>query len=185
MVSEKPEFEDVVQRFLSLLLESKSPSLEELRIICLRVGVHGHLAIINEPYLGRIFHGKKTIESRFSKTRVAPYHRIEAGHIILLKQSSGPVQGIANVSSVRFYGPLKPGEAERLIQEWREGLCVDDDWIQRKRDSAYGSLIFLDRVIQLRPIPVKKTDRRPWVVLTDQVDWAGAGIQLSLIPRLD
>ena len=32
-----------------------------------------HVAIVNEPFLGYIKNGKKTIESRFTKNKIAPY----------------------------------------------------------------------------------------------------------------
>jgi len=52
-----------------------------------------HLAIFIEPYLDLIFKGKKTIESRFSINKILPYHKIQIGDVILLKKSSGKIEG--------------------------------------------------------------------------------------------
>jgi ASC-1-like (ASCH) protein len=53
-----------------------------------------HLAILNEPYLEYILQGKKTIESRFSLTRVPPYKQVSKGDIVFLKQYGDPIVGL-------------------------------------------------------------------------------------------
>ena len=45
-----------------------------------------HLAILLEPYLQYILDGTKTVESRFSKNRIAPYNMVEPGDVVLLKK---------------------------------------------------------------------------------------------------
>ena len=58
-----------------------------------RVGIH--LAIFTEPFLSMVLSGEKTIESRFSRNRCAPYGEINDGDIILLKGVARPICGIA------------------------------------------------------------------------------------------
>ena len=50
-----------------------------------------HLAVLKEPYLEFILKGEKTVESRFSIRRRAPYKRVEKGDVVILKQQSGNV----------------------------------------------------------------------------------------------
>src|SRR3954452_24578662 len=62
-----------------------------------------HLAVFVEPYLGYVLDGSKTVESRFSVNRCAPFGKVRRGDIILLKRSGGGVVGIARVSVVWSY----------------------------------------------------------------------------------
>ena len=52
-----------------------------------------HLGIFSEPYLTYMLEGNKTIESRFSKNKIAPYKKISKEDIVLLKKSSGKIVG--------------------------------------------------------------------------------------------
>src|ERR1700686_1163065 len=62
-----------------------------------------HLAVLVEPYLSLILDGKKTIESRFSTNRHAPFEQVQRGDVLILKRSSGPVEGLCTVSDAWFY----------------------------------------------------------------------------------
>src|SRR5438105_96656 len=62
-----------------------------------------HLAVFIEPFLQYILDGKKTIETRFSSVRCAPYERVRSGDIILLKRTGGPVVGICQIRNAWFY----------------------------------------------------------------------------------
>lgn len=62
-----------------------------------------HLAIFQEPYLGLILAGKKTIESRFSVNRIAPYEAAERDDLVLLKRSSGPITGLCLLADPVYY----------------------------------------------------------------------------------
>jgi hypothetical protein len=53
-----------------------------------------HLGIFREPYLTSIMEGKKTIETRFAKRSCAPYKRIAAGDIIVLKRAAARIVGV-------------------------------------------------------------------------------------------
>ncbi len=57
-----------------------------------QIGIH--LAIFSEPYMSLVLSGEKTIESRFSRNRCAPYGEIGDGDIILLKEVAGPICGL-------------------------------------------------------------------------------------------
>src|SRR5882757_5711201 len=57
-----------------------------------------HLAVFVEPYLSFVLEGKKTVESRFSVNRHAPYEQVRSGDLIVLKKSSGPICGVCRVS---------------------------------------------------------------------------------------
>lgn len=62
-----------------------------------------HLAVFVEPFLGYVLDGSKTVESRFSVNRCAPFGKVSKGDVILLKKAGGPVVGIARVQTVWSY----------------------------------------------------------------------------------
>ena len=66
-----------------------------------RIGIH--LAIFAEPFLSMVLSGEKTIESRFSRNRCAPYGEIYDGDIILLKEVAGPICGLALARRIWSY----------------------------------------------------------------------------------
>jgi hypothetical protein len=65
------------------------------------VGVH--VAIFSEPFLSYVLAGTKTVDSRFSKHRIAPYGGVVAGDVILIEQAGGPVVGVCSAERVWYY----------------------------------------------------------------------------------
>ena len=62
-----------------------------------------HLGIFSEPYLTYILDGKKIIDSRFSKNKIAPYNQITKKDIVIVKKSGGNVLGYFTVKNVLFF----------------------------------------------------------------------------------
>jgi dephospho-CoA kinase len=124
-----------------------------------------HLAILVEPYLQFILEGRKTVESRFSARRGAPYGIVQRGDIVLLKRSGGPVVGLAQIAYVWFYR-LDPRSWDGIRNEFTEALCAQDPafWHAR-RHASYATLMRLQHVRAITPVPCVKRDRRGWVVL--------------------
>ncbi len=125
-----------------------------------------HLAIFVEPYLQFILEGQKTVESRFSSRRFAPYLQVKVNDILLLKRSSGPVVGLCEVTSVWFY-QLDPRSWETIRSEFAQALCVQDPsfWENRKH-ASYATLMRISNVCPITPAKFIKKDRRGWVLLT-------------------
>src|SRR5437762_3014223 len=67
-----------------------------------------HLGVFAEPFLQFVLDGSKTIESRFSVNRRAPYGAVRTGDMLLLKRPAGPVVAVAEVAQVWYY-ELDPG----------------------------------------------------------------------------
>jgi hypothetical protein len=101
-----------------------------------------HLAVLVEPYLSLILEGKKTIESRFSVNRHAPFEQVGKGDIIILKKSSGPIVGICKVADAWFYR-LDP-----------------DSW-----PDIDASLMRIEGTVRVPSFDIDKLDPRGWVVL--------------------
>lgn len=124
-----------------------------------------HLAVCVEPYLQYILEGKKTVESRFSTRRFAPYYHVGRGDVVLLKQSSGPIVGICLVTHAWFY-ELNPKSWHELRSQFAQALCASDPafW-QEREQAAYATLMRVGEVQPIPPLHVPKRDRRGWVVI--------------------
>jgi hypothetical protein len=125
-----------------------------------------HLAIFNEPYLTLILEHKKTLESRFSINRCAPYQEVSAGDIVVLKVSGGPVMGLATIGSATHLRISNPEELCEIAEKYSSALHVDgsDFWEQRKK-ASYCTLIEFENIERLVIDKVFKRDRLGWVVL--------------------
>lgn len=62
-----------------------------------------HLAILSPGWIELILDGSKTIESRFTKVRCAPFGKVHEGDIVYLKESGGLVKGMFTVAKVETY----------------------------------------------------------------------------------
>lgn len=90
-----------------------------------------HVAILLPRYLRMILSGKKTTESRLTKTARAPYQAIESGERIFFKASSGPYMATAIARSVTFHDALTPSRVARMKSKLNHAVCGDDaywDW---------------------------------------------------------
>jgi hypothetical protein len=159
------KWQSVLLQELMTIIEAGSVGIEFDEAI--RAGCGIHLAVFVEPYLSLVLEGKKTIESRFSLNRQSPFERVFVGDILLLKRSSGPIEGLCLVSDSWFYR-LKP-ETWLEIEKFRRALCMDDSpfWLS-KRKALYGSLMRVFCVERLDPISAAKLDPRGWVTLRER-----------------
>jgi hypothetical protein len=124
-----------------------------------------HLAVLVEPYLSLILTGKKTIESRFSRTRRVPYETVAARDVIVMKRSAGPLAGIALIEQTWFFD-LHKTPLESIKRQFAAAMAVaeDDFWDQRE-SMRYATLIRLSHVTPLPPLTCFKRDQRAWVTL--------------------
>jgi hypothetical protein len=123
------------------------------------------LAVFVEPFLRYVLDGSKTVDSRFSTNRCAPFGQVKRGDILLLKRSGGPVVGIAQVRTVWSY--RLNGASWRLIRErFTDALRAQEpEFWERRREATYATLMAIDNVTTVEPVEWEKRDRRGWVVL--------------------
>lgn len=140
--------------WLSYLSEAADPASP--------IGVH--LAIFAQPFLSLVFSGEKTIESRFSRNRCAPYGEIEDGDIILIKEVAGPICGLALAKRIWCYD-LVAEPIGRIRDRFGAGICADDEFWVSRADALYATLIELDLPASIAPVRCDKRDRRGWVSL--------------------
>ena len=128
-----------------------------------------HLAVLLEPYLGYILEGSKTVESRFSKNRTAPFKLVDRGDVVLLKRSAAKgISGLCVVSNVWFY-ELNADSWNEIRGEFTTALRAEDPsfWNQRK-SAHFATLMRISHAQALPPIEIPKRDRRGWVVLRSE-----------------
>lgn len=126
------------------------------------VGIH--LAVFSEPFLSRVLSGEKTIESRFSRNRCAPYGEIGDGDIILLKEVAGPIRGMSLARRAWCYD-LSAEPIGRVRDRFGDEICADDAFWASRADALYATLIELDATAPLDAVRCDKRDRRGWVAL--------------------
>lgn len=127
-----------------------------------------HLGVFVEPFLGYIFDGSKTVESRFSVHRCPPWGRVHAGDLVLLKASGGPVVGICQLGQVWSYR-LEPATWAHIRAEFTNSLRAQDPafWASRGR-ASYATLMRVNHVARFAALACNKRDRRGWVVLHER-----------------
>lgn len=127
-----------------------------------RIGIH--LAIFSEPFLSMVLTGEKTVESRFSRNRCAPYGEIDDGDIILLKEVAGPICGLVLARRAWCYD-LTCEPIDRIRNRFGAGIGADDAFWFSCADALYATLIELETPTAIAPINCDKRDRRGWVSL--------------------
>ena len=127
-----------------------------------------HLVILKRPYLEAILAGRKTVESRFYRMRRSPVGEVQAGDILLLKESSGPVCAAAEVREVESFANLTEKQILEIKRRYNGQICGDDEYWRSKADCAHGFLAWIGDVRQVPPVRISKKDWRAWVVLNER-----------------
>jgi hypothetical protein len=124
-----------------------------------------HIAIFHEPFLSLLLAGRKTVESRYSKNRVAPFEAVSAGDLLLLKRSSGPIVGVAVAGNPGFY-ELDEDAWLDIRTRFARAICAPDEdfWLQREH-ARFATLIPIAAVTTVEEFLIEKRDRRGWALL--------------------
>lgn len=125
-----------------------------------------HLAIVDRVTAQRLLSGQKRIESRFSKSRRAPFGRVVRGDILLFKLSGGQTLGMSEAMLVKEYDRLDRDALDRIRRRHGKWICAPEAYWRARRFCRYGTLIWLG---PLRPPPESFRPPRQygngWVVL--------------------
>ena len=131
-----------------------------------------HLAILSQGWIELILNGTKTIESRFSKARSAPFGKVNAGDVVFMKESSGLVKGTFRVGKVESFENLTIGGIYDLYEKHRDAVFANvypfsilnfppDKWTE----SRHCTLIHIAEKLEFNtPFAIHKRDPRAWVV---------------------
>ncbi len=124
-----------------------------------------HIAILRQPFFDMVLTGEKTIESRWSLNRIAPYKRVEVGDLIYLKDTGKCVTAKAVVKRVKFY-QLTPSLADEIKRKYGDKIGIDrfKNW-RDYRYKHFCTLIWLGNVQTIPPKKVKRSNGAGWIVV--------------------
>lgn len=120
-----------------------------------------HVAIMSLQFgdlISKILNKDKTIESRWSKNKIAPYNKINPGDTVYFKNSGGPVIAKATVSKVLQFDNLHHEKFEYIIENFGKQICLQNTkynaWYKSKH---YVTLIFLTNPQTIKPFNIDKS----------------------------
>ena len=131
-----------------------------------------HLAILAPGWTELILDGSKTIESRFTKVRCAPFGKVHEGDSVYLKESGGLVKGMFTVAKVETFEHLTEGQiCDLFYKEYREQIFSSlsasmhrppEKWLTAK----HATLIHVSDPITFdEPFRYRQKGRSAWLVL--------------------
>jgi hypothetical protein len=134
-----------------------------------------HLAIYNskaygEDYIEMMLVGRKTIDSKFSYRKTAPYLRIKPGDRIYLKESSGPIRGRVTVGKVVNQELRDPEDVMSFLAPFKKELGLQSEselmaiWRDRMNKKYVCQWTMLNPERAHSPVNIFKHDMRSWVV---------------------
>ena len=130
-----------------------------------------HVAILQRPYLDAVLAGRKTVESRLTKTAQPPYGQVQSGESIYLKASGGPFMAVATAGRIACFDGLTPAAVERLRRRYNRRVCGENSYWRGKRDARYATFIELRDVRPITEGPeFPRSPYRAWFVLSDSAD---------------
>ncbi len=121
-----------------------------------------HLAIMNKSLglTSKILSGQKKIDSRFYKSKYAPWDRIKSGEIIYFKNSGSEVSVKATVYKVIQFSNLTPKKIKKIFNIYKNKICISIEdiskFIKINEEKNYCILIFLKNPRKIKPFNINK-----------------------------
>ncbi len=120
-----------------------------------------HIAIMSTKVdlIGAIVAGKKTIESRWYKTKRSPWNQLSVDDWVYFKESGGLITARAQVKEVMQYEMLTIEKARNIVEVYGKDILIQDkdveSWATGKN---YVILIFLKNPQKIdTPFNIDKT----------------------------
>jgi hypothetical protein len=92
----------------------------------------------------KIISRKKTIESRWYKSKFAPWNRIQKGDTVYFKNSGDPVTAYAKVSKVLQFENLNKKEFTNILNDYGDKILPISRKYKDYKNKKYCILIFLE-----------------------------------------
>jgi hypothetical protein len=126
-----------------------------------------HVAVVRPVYLAKILDGSKTVESRLSVNRVAPFGLVREGETILFKACGGGFGACALAERVHEFEGLDARGVRRLRRLWNHRVGGDDAyWDHKCATARFATFIELADVREADQGPaLAPLHGRAWVVL--------------------
>lgn len=135
-----------------------------------------HVAILKPGYIHAILEGRKTIESRLTKTMQPPHGKVQPGQRLFLKASGGPFMATAIAGNVQTYENMSPKDINKIRRKYGKQIGGDDAYWEMKRESRFATLITLNEIDPIAVGPKYKVAyMKAWYVLDEALspvrDW--------------
>ena len=133
-----------------------------------------HIAIMKKEWnlTPKIIDGKKTVEARWYKSKVAPWNKIKSGETIYFKDSGSFVTVKAAVTKVEQYEIKNNAQATGLMKKYALedlGAAKLSNFIKNYiKDKKYAIFIYFDKVEKITPFDIDKTGfgmQCAWIVV--------------------
>jgi len=129
-----------------------------------------HIAILKPGYIRAILDGRKTIESRLTKTNQPPHGVIKPGERLFLKASGGAFMATAIAGKVRSWADMTPADVRAIRATYGKSIGGDKAYWQAKRDARFATLVTLKDVEPIDVGPAYKIAyMKAWYVLDDHL----------------
>lgn len=115
-----------------------------------------HVALVRPEYVRAIIDGVKTIESRLSMHRRAPFGCVAPGDtlFVVATATGGPRMAcVAHVSRVLSVEGLSPRGVVRLQRSYNQQIRGESAYWQSKRGAKYATLVWLNDVREVTTYP--------------------------------
>lgn len=127
-----------------------------------------HLAVFDTDSAKLIFSGKKTVEGRFSKIKIAPFLSVSSGDAVYVKVSGEAIVGQFIVDRVIYFDHPTLEEIAEIKKKYAKQLAMRENFWLSHEKIAYITLMFIRSVNRFLVAPeVTKKDLRGWVVLEE------------------
>lgn len=128
--------------------------------------IRHHLVIVRDQYLERLLDGRKRVECRLSAVERPPFRRVGRGDLLWLKLPSRPVVAVAAAGRTWFDTSSDGAALIQAVRRHEALIAPDDGFFDNAAGWArYASLIWIESVVAITPMPIHKSDQRGWVVL--------------------
>ncbi len=127
-----------------------------------------HIALLKRNYLDMLLDGRKTMESRLSITRRAPFRAVMSGESIFFKQSGGPYRAHAIINQVEFIDGLTPRAVRALRTRVNGQVLGESAYWRSKRTAKYATLLTFREIMPCDTGPALPVlAGRAWVCMPD------------------
>jgi S-adenosylmethionine:tRNA-ribosyltransferase-isomerase (queuine synthetase) len=120
----------------------------------------------------KILSGEKKIESRWYKSKRAPFDKIKEGEVIYFKDSGEPVTIRAEAEKVLQFSELTSDKVKDILEKYGKEIAVNNisESIERNRNKKYCMLIFLKNPRRVEPFRINKKGfgmMNAWISVND------------------
>jgi len=122
-----------------------------------------HIAIMKKSWglTEKILTGEKTVESRWYKSKYAPWDKIKPGDIIYFKDSGEPVSVKAKVVKVLQFDNLTAEKTKQILSEYGKADLGMSHIMPEIKEYVTGKnyciLVFFNNVVKIEPFDIDKT----------------------------